>query len=79
MVEVVGAKYVEGKSKTSGKDYKAYIVHYVEDGAPQGFNGCITGDAFIAKELLNGRVPVPGDKMVLSYNKNGFLTVVAFA
>lgn len=78
MVEVVGCKYVEGTSKTSGKPYKAYIVHYVEDGEEQGFTGMMTGDAFIAKDLCNRHIPSPGDKMELSYNKNGFLTKVEF-
>lgn len=78
MVEVVGSKYVEGTSKQSGKPYKAYIVHYVEDGEDQGFMGQITGDAFIAKDMLGGRAPMPGDMLELSYNKNGFLTKVAF-
>lgn len=79
MVEVVGSKYVEGIGKKSGKPYQAYIVHYVADGDDEGFMGKITGDAFIDKSLLNGHIPMPGDQMELSYNKNGFLTKVTFA
>ena len=47
MVEVVGSKYMEGVSKKSGKPYKAYLVYYTQDGACDGVDGMITGDAFI--------------------------------
>ena len=77
MVEVVRSKLVEGTSKKSGKPYKAYVVYYTED--DDSVFGVITGDAFIDVSLLNGRVPMPGDKMELNYNKNGFLSKVAFA
>lgn len=76
MVEVCGVKYVEGTSKTSGKPYQAYIVHYTEEGASHGFQGFVTGDAFIATSLLNGYIPKVGDRLTLLYNKSGFLQSV---
>lgn len=78
MVEVCGVKYVEGTAKQSGKPYKAYIVHYTEDGAPQGFAGYTTGDAFIPCDMLGGQKPQPGNKLNLFYDKNGFLKAVEF-
>lgn len=78
MVEVCGVKYVEGTSKKSGKSYAAYIVHYTQEGASQGFQGYITGDAFIEVSLLGGKTPHVGDKMNLFYTRNGFLQAVEF-
>ena len=78
MVEVIGSKYVEGTSKKSGKPYTAYIVYYTQDGADQGVNGKICGDAFVDKRLLNGQIPMPGDQIDLLYDKNGFLNKVIF-
>ena len=78
MVEVCGVKYVEGTSKKSRKPYRAYIIHHTQEGASQGFQGFVTGDAFIDVALLNGRVIQVGDKLELLYNKNGFLSAVNF-
>lgn len=78
MVEICGVKYVEGKSKSSGKDYKAYLLHYTEDGSSQGFDGYVTGDAFVALDILAGRKPRVGDRVELFYNKNGFLQRIEF-
>lgn len=78
MVEICGVKYIEGTSKQSGKPYAAYIVMFTEDGAQQGFDGYVCGDAFVNVSLLNGRKPRPGDKVEFNYNKNGFLTSVEF-
>ena len=78
MVEVCGVKYVEGTGKKSGKPYQAYIVHYTQEGSSQGFQGFITGDAFIDGSLLDGKVPHVGDKINLFYNRNGFLQAVEF-
>lgn len=79
MVEICGVKYVEGKSKISGKDYKAYLLHYTEDGSSQGFEGFVTGDAFVSLDLLSGRKPRVGDRVELFYNKNGYLQRIEFA
>lgn len=76
MVEIVGSKFVEGVGKKSGKPYKAYVVYYTEE--DESVMGLITGDAFIDTSLLNGRVPMPGDKLELVYNKSGFLSRVNF-
>lgn len=78
MVEICGTKYVEGKSKRTGKFFQAYVVYFTEDGAPHGVNGFVTGDAFIALDLLQGVVPRVGDKVELLYNKYGFLSSVRF-
>ena len=78
MVEICGVKYVEGKSKSSGKEYKAYLLHYTEDGSSQGYEGYVTGDAFVALDLLGGRKPRVGDKVEFFYNKNGFLQRIEF-
>ena len=78
MVEICGVKFMEGTSKKSGKPYKAYLIHYTEDGAGQGFDGFVTGDAFIDVSLLNGRKPSVGDRVELFYNKQGFLLHVQF-
>lgn len=78
MVEVCGVKYKEGVGKQSGKPYKAFIVHFTEDGRSQGFDGYVTGDAFIDISLLNGRVIKVGDRLELLYNKDGFLKSVNF-
>lgn len=78
MVEVCGVKYVEGTGKKSGKPYKAYIVHFTEDGKRQGFKGYITGDAFIDVSLLDGQTIEVGDKLRLFYDKSGFLQAVEF-
>ncbi len=78
MVEVCGVKYMEGVGKQSGKPYKAYVVYYTEDGAAQGVDGFVAGDAFVNASLLKGRPVVVGDKLKFSYNKNGFLTSVEF-
>ena len=79
MVEICGVKYVEGKSKSSGKDYKAYLLHYTEDGSSQGFDGYLTGDAFVSLDLLGGRKPHVGDRVELFYNKNVYLQSIEFA
>lgn len=78
MVEVCGVKYVEGVGKKSQKEYKAYLIHYTEDGKSQGFQGFTTGDAFLSLEVLGGLVPHVGDKLNLFYDKNGFLKSVEF-
>lgn len=78
MVEVCGVKYVEGTGKKSGKPYRAYMVCYTEDGRQQGYDGYITGDAFVSVDLLDGRDIKVGDKLNLFYNKNGFLQSVEF-
>lgn len=78
MVEVCGVKYSEGIGKKSGKPYKAFIIHFTEDGKAQGFDGFVTGDAFIDVSLLDGKVIKVGDKLNLFYNKDGFLKEVDF-
>lgn len=78
MVEICGVKYVEGTGKNSGKPYQAFLIYYTEDGRPQGVDGYVTGDAFVATSLLQGVVPRVGDKVELLYNKRGFLSSVKF-
>ncbi len=78
MVEVCGVKYLEGKSKRTGKDYEAYILFYTEDGKPQGVTGFVTGDVFVSVDILDGRVPSVGDRVTLFYDKRGFLTDIKF-
>lgn len=78
MVEVCGVKYMKGTSK-SGKPYEAYSIHYTEDGASQGYDGYVTGDAFISIELLGGMPIRVGDKVEISYRKNSsFVSSVKF-
>lgn len=79
MKEVCGVKFVSGSSKKTGKPYEAYLIHYTEEGASQGFQGFVTGDAFIATSLLDGYVPKVKDKVELFYNKSGFLEGVKFS
>lgn len=78
MVEICGVKYLEGTSKRSGKPYCAYSVHFTESGERSGYEGFVTGNAFINLQLLNGRKPAVGDKVELFYDKNGFLQRVEF-
>ncbi len=78
MVEVCGVKYKEGIGKKSGKPYKAYMICYTEDGKRQGYDGYVTGDAFVSTDLLSGRSIMVGDKLNLIYDKSGFLQEVEF-
>lgn len=78
MVEICGVKYLEGISKKSGKPYTAYSVHFTESGENSGYEGFITGNAFIPLQVLNGRKPAVGDKVDILYDKNGFLQRVEF-
>lgn len=77
MVEICGVKFMEGVGKKSGKPYQAYSIHYTEDGENYGYDGFVTGDAFIYLDMLT-RKPKVGDKMELFYNKHGFLQRVEF-
>lgn len=78
MVEVCGVKYKEGTGKKSGKPYKAYMICYTEDGERLGYDGYVTGDAFVSTDLLSGRSIKVGDKLNLFYDKSGFLQAVEF-
>lgn len=77
-VKVCGVKYMEGTGKKSGKPYKAYSVHYTMDGSSQGYAGYVTGEAFVAVDLVPGRAPVVGDRIDLGFDQRGFLQSVEF-
>lgn len=70
MVEVCGVKFMKGIGKNTGKPYEAFSIHFTEDGRSQGYDGYVTGDAFVTVDLLDGRNIHVGDKLEISYRKN---------
>lgn len=66
VIEVVGVKFVEGTSKSSGKAFKAYIISYVRDGEFAGYLGKQAGEIFINFSFFGGRIPQIGDLLRVS-------------
>lgn len=74
--EIVGVKRMDGKSKRTGRPYAGFMIWYQEQ--REGVDGVACDSSFLSDALLDGRVPSPGDCIVLSYNRSGFLEYVSF-
>lgn len=77
MVEVVGFRRCEGKSKSTGKSYAGYIAFYEED--RMGVTGRAAESVFLSDDLLEGRSLAVGQLMDLRYGRGGYLQSVEFA
>lgn len=69
--EIIGVRKSEGTSKKTGKAFSGYIIFY--QGDQKDVVGKACDNVFVSKELIGDQIPVPGMKVQLLYNRNGFL------
>lgn len=74
--EIIGVRKTEGTSKKTGKPFSGYILFYQFDQKEVVGKAC--DNVFVSKDLTGDVIPVPGMKVELRYNRNGFLTDCIF-
>lgn len=69
-VKVVGVKEQNGVSKKSGNPYKMVIVAYTRKADKLGYNGESAGEIWVDRAFFDelGRMPVPGDHLMIDRN-----------